>query len=198
MTDRILSDLLERAGDRTEVGPPPLEAMLRGVRRRRRRHAVLGGAGLTLATAATAILVPVLAHSGDEAAPLQPPAPQSSAPVVTPPRQSVDLKGTWVVSALVGRNGKSALPRHSDLVRIRFHHGKVEADTGCNVVSGTYRQRGQLLRFPARNLVTTAVGCQNEPPLAPRLSDVRTVSRDPGGTYLEDAAGRVVVALTRP
>ena len=50
MTDQHLTDLLETAGDRHEVGSPPVDEILRDVRRRRRARAVLGGAGLTLAT----------------------------------------------------------------------------------------------------------------------------------------------------
>jgi hypothetical protein len=201
MTDQMLTDLLETAGDRHEVGPPPVEEMLHGVRRRRRGRAVLGGAGLTLATLATAILVPVLMRADDGAAPPQPATSHSThPPVVSPPRPSVDLEGTWVVSALVGRNGTSALPAHGrNKVRMTFHDGYLTGTDGCNDISGHYVLRGDRFRV-GRDLATTLVGClpDGAPPLFSRLFDVRQVSRDLGGTYLEDVQGRVVVALTRP
>jgi heat shock protein HslJ len=201
MTDQMLTDLLETAGDRHEVGPPPVEEMLRGVRRRRRGRAVLGGAALTLATVATAILVPALARPDHHSAPPEPVTSHPThPPVVSPPRQSIDLEGTWVVSALVGRNGTSALPAHGrNKVRMTFQDGYLTGTDGCNDISGHYVLRGDRFRV-GRDLATTLVGClpDGAPPLFSRLLDVRQVSRDIGGTYLEDAQGRVVVALTRP
>lgn len=53
MTDQNLSDLLERAAERTHVGPPPVELMVAGARQTRRRQAVL----LTAATVAGVVIV---------------------------------------------------------------------------------------------------------------------------------------------
>lgn len=200
LTDQHLTDLLETVGDRHEVGPPPVDEMLRDVRRRRRDRAVLGGAGLTLATVATAILVPVLMRANDAAAPPQPASSSSThSPASSPPRQSIDLEGTWVVAALVGRNGRSALPAHGpNKVLLSFHDGRLTGTDGCNGLSGRYVLRGDRLRV-GHDLATTLVGCvPSAPPLFSRLLDVRQVSRDVGGTYLEDAAAHVVIALTRP
>lgn len=200
MSDPTLTDLLETAGDRHEVGAPPLEQMLRDVRRRRRGRAVLGGAGLTLATVATAILVPVLIRANDAAAPPQPASSGSThSPAISPPRRSISLEGTWVVAALVGRNGRSALPAHGpNQVRLTFHDGRLTGTDGCNDLSGRYVLRGDRLHI-GKDLSTTQVLClPPAPPLSSRLLDVRSVTKDQGGTYLEDAAGRVVIALYRP
>jgi heat shock protein HslJ len=174
--------------------------MLRDVRRRRRGRAVLGGAGLTLATVATAILVPVLMRADDAASPPQPASSSSThPPVISPPRQQVDLKGTWVVAALVGRNGRSALPAHGpNKVRLAFHDGRLTGTDGCNGLSGRYVLRGDRLHV-RKDLSTTQVLCvPPPPPLSSRLLDVRSVTKDQGGTYLVDAAGHVVIALARP
>jgi heat shock protein HslJ len=197
MTDQNLTDLLERAGDRTEVGAPPLAGMLHGVRRRRRRRAVLGGAGLTLVIAATAVLVPVLARPRHPATPPESATSQNTPPVLSPPHQ-IDVEGTWIVVALVGRDGRPALPQHRPhRARLTFHDGSLTGTTGCNDVFGRYVQEGDTLRFPSRSLGSSLVGCSWEPPLVRRLMDVRRVARDQGGTYLEDAHGKVVVALVR-
>lgn len=60
MTEPRWGELLERAADRTAVGPAPLEAMRAGAARRRRRRAlsatVLGAAAVVAVTAGTALL----------------------------------------------------------------------------------------------------------------------------------------------
>ena len=199
MSDQTLTDLLERAADRTDVGPPPLEAMLRGCRRRRRRHAVLGGGGLAVAAAGAAVLVPVLTHPGPAGTP---PHPGTSlitkSPAVSPPDPGLRLHGRYFVVALVSAGGDNLFRAHAKPILIRFHDGQLNADTGCNEVSGGYRQVGD--RFRARDdLGSTLVGCfPPDPPLASQLYRARTVARDQGGTYLVDAAGNVVVALHRP
>lgn len=55
MNESQLTDLLERAGERTEVGPPPIDALRAGATRRRRRRT----AALSLASAAVAVAVVV-------------------------------------------------------------------------------------------------------------------------------------------
>lgn len=53
MIESELSELLERAGERTDVGPPPIEAMRAGAaRRRRRRAAKLSAVGVAAAAVA--------------------------------------------------------------------------------------------------------------------------------------------------
>jgi hypothetical protein len=53
MIESKLTELLERAGDRTNVGPPPVEAIRAGAaRRRRRRAAALSAAGMAAAVVA--------------------------------------------------------------------------------------------------------------------------------------------------
>jgi hypothetical protein len=198
MSDPTLTDLLERAGDRTEVGPAPLEAMLHGVRRRRRRHAVLAGAALTAAAVATAILVPVPANPGHTP---DRPEPDASPPVGPgPDPREIRLEGRWIVVALVGANGRSALLKHGpNHVRLTFHrHGSLTGFDGCNHATGSYVLSGDRLHV-RNDLSQTLIGCfpGGEPPLFARLLDVRSVARDQGGTYLEDASDRVVIALIR-
>ncbi len=191
MTHQHLTDLLERAAESTEVGPPPLEELLHGVRRRRRRHAVVGGVVLTVAAVAAAVLVPVLATPRHDDAPSQD-LTTTHPPAVSRASHQVDIEGTWIVVALPGWQGRLTVGhRH---VWIRFHDGRLVADNGLNTTTGRYVLRGN--RFDVRHLSSTAVGSiRPVPPLAERLPEVRTVARDPGGAYLEDARGRVLVAL---
>jgi hypothetical protein len=51
MNESQLTELLERAGDRTTVGPPPIDAMRAGATRRRRRRTTV----ISLAAAATVV-----------------------------------------------------------------------------------------------------------------------------------------------
>ena len=200
MTDQHLTDLLETAGDRHEVGSPPVDEILRDVRRRRRARAVLGGAGLTLATVTTAILVPVLMRADDEATPPQPGTSHSTHPPVnSPPPQSVDLEGRWIVAALVRHNGRPAPTTfHHTRLHLTFRDGTLRAFDGCNELGGGYVSRAGGFHLK-KDVTSTLVGCfPAPPPLFERLRDVVSVTRDQGGTYLEGAAGHVVIALTRP
>lgn len=195
MTDQHLTDLLETAGDRHEVGSPPVDEILRDVRRRRRARAVLGGAGLTLATVTTAILVPVLMRADEGATP-----PQSTqSPVISSPPQSVDLEGRWIVAALVRHNGRAAPTTfHHTRLHLTFRDGTLRAFDGCNELGGGYVSRAGGFHLKS-DVTSTLVGClPAPPPLFERLRDVVSVTRDQGGTYLEDASGHVVIALTRP
>lgn len=199
MTAHDLTDLLERVAERTAVGPPPLARMRDGVRRRRRRRAVLGGVGLTATVVAGTLLVPVLTNPGHEGRSAQPATTQTP-PVVSPPAPSVRLHGTYIVTALVGRHGHSALPKHGALARlgITFRDGRIHATDGCNDLRGGYVLHGDRFHLE-RGGAVTLVGCvPPAPPLFERLGDVTSVSHDQGGIYLEDADGKVVVALVRP
>jgi hypothetical protein len=194
MTDRTLTDLLERTGDRTEVGPPPLDAMLRGVRRRRRRHATVAGVALGVATVAVAVLVPVLATPGRDDPTTIPQPAQSD--TVSPPSGHISIEGRWIVVALPGWDGRLTRGRHRH-VQIRFHDGRLRANDGLNTTSGRYVLRADRFHLKG-HLITSAVGSTRPiPPLAARLHAVRSVSRDQGGTYLEDGHGHVVIALWR-
>ncbi len=195
MTHHDLTDLLERAADRTDVGAPPVDALLRGVRRRRRRHAVLGGVAVTAVGVAVAIAVPVLLQPGDDRdrADVRPDTQETTSP---PP--SIDLDGSYVVVALVRHNGRPAPAtyRHHHLY-MAFRNGTIRAGDGCNDLSGGYALRGDRFHLK-RDVTSTLVGCSPPPPpLFGRLGDVVSVARDQGGTYLQDANGKVVIALVR-
>jgi heat shock protein HslJ len=194
MTHHDLTDLLERAADRTDVGPAPVDGMLRGVRRHRHRHAVLAGVGLTLAAVATAIAVPVLTNPTDgqtHATPQVGPGPTDR-----PTTATVRLEGRYLVTALVRKNGRPAPVsyRHTRFT-VEFRDSRIRAFDGCNELSGGFVLRGDHFRL--RNHVTqTAVSCLPGPaPFFERLTEVTTVARDQGGTYLEDADGNVVIAM---
>jgi len=195
MTHPDLTDLLERAADRTDVGAPPVDALLRGVRRRRRRHAVLGGVALTAVGVAAAIAVPVLLQPGDDRgrARVQPDIQETTSP---PP--TIDLDGSYVVVALVRHHGRPAPAtyRHHHLY-MSFRNGTIRTGDGCNDLSGGYALRGDRFHLK-RDVTNTLVGCSPPPPpLFGRLGDVVSVARDQGGTYLEDRKGNVVIALVR-
>jgi len=197
MTDHHLTDLLERVAERTDVGPAPLAAIRQGVRRRRRRNGVLGGAGLTAAVVAATIAVPVLSNPGREATPPRPGTTQT--PVVSPPAPEVRLDGTYIVIALVRSNGRPAPTTYEHTrLHMSFRDGTVRAFDGCNELSGRYVLQGTHLHWKGY-LGSTLVGCiPGPPPFFDRLDDVTSVAHDQGGTYLEDANGKVVVALARP
>jgi heat shock protein HslJ len=190
MTQRDLTDLLERAADRTDVGPPPLDSMLRGVRRRRQRHAIIAGVGLTVAAVATAVVVPVLSNPPSDRTPA---IPETSGPA----SRAVDLEGRWVVSALVRKNGRpAAATAHGVRLQLTFTDTRLEGYDGCNRFAGGYTLNAA--GFRTHGLASNLIGCTPPPPpLQSRLLDVRAVARDQGGTYLEDAHGHVVIALVR-
>jgi hypothetical protein len=68
MIDSDLTDLLERAGGRTEVGPPPIDAMRAGATRRRRRRtagvSLIGAAAVAAVIGGTALLTGPQATTG--------------------------------------------------------------------------------------------------------------------------------------
>ena len=196
MTHHDLTDLLERAADRTDVGAPPVGAMLRGVRRRRHRRAVLAGAGLTLVAVTTAIAVPVLTNPPSHRTPAEPQTvPDSDAPTSAP---AFDLEGTYVVAALVRRNGRPAPTSYGHTkFHLVFRERTVHAFDGCNELSGGYALHGESFELKG-HVFESDVGCMPGPaPLFERIGDVVSVARDQGGTYLEDSSGAVVIALVR-
>jgi hypothetical protein len=196
MTAHDLTDLLERVAQRTAVGPPPLARMRDGVRRRRRRRAVLGGVGLSATVVAGTLLVPVLTNPGHDGR--FPQSATTQTPVVSPPAPSIRLHGTYIVTALVRRDGRPA-PTTFERTRLHmvFRNGTIRAFDGCNELSGKYLLRGADLHWKGY-LGSTLVGCfPGAPPLFNRLDDVTSVARDQGGTYLLGADGHVVIALVR-
>jgi hypothetical protein len=154
-----------------------------------------------VAAASAAVLVPVLRHPGPVGTPPQPGTSLTTeSPAVSPPEPDPGLRlhGRYLVVALVSARGDNLFQAHAKPIPIRFHDGQVNADTGCNDVSGSYRQVGDRFRT-GDDLGSTLVGCfPPDPPLASQLYRVRSVAHDQGGTYLEDRGGRVVIALVRP
>lgn len=73
MIDSDLTDLLERAGGKTEVGPPPIDAMRVGATRRRRRRTA--GVSVLGAAAVAAVIGGATLLTGP---------PQAGPPVATP------------------------------------------------------------------------------------------------------------------
>lgn len=201
MTDQNLTNLLERAADRTQVGPPPLDDMLARGRHVRRRRTVL------LSAAASAAVVGVVGGtavlSGLSSAPQRGPtaADTSVSPSVTTGSSPTALDGIWAVQALVGPDGQSKLEGPlADKVEMTFKDGEVSATTGCNEVFGTYDQsgdQGQDLVFPRAQLGSTLVACSDEPPLVPRLLDVRHVSGSDDVRYLHADDWLIVAELRR-
>ena len=199
MTDQNLTDLLERAADRTQVGPPPLDDMLARARHVRRR-AVL------LTAAASAVVVAVAggtaALSGPGSSPQRDPAPADTSVSPGPTTEgstSSALNGSWTVRALVGSGGQSVLPAsYAHKVEMTFKDGELTGTTGCNDVFGTYEQSGDRgLVFPRAQLGSTQVGCGDEPPLLTRLLDVRHVSGSGDVRSLHAANWMIVAQLRR-
>jgi len=203
MTDPNLTELLERIGERTHVGPPPVENMMAGARRMRRRRTLLLIAATAAAAVATVGGATLLSAPGSNShahttpAASHPPNPTTTGQFTA----RIHLEGTWSVRALVGANGQSVLPDSArDRMRLTFTDGQMSGTTGCNDVFGTYQQsggEGQDLRFPRQNLGSTLVGCSNEPPLVARLLDVRHVSRSAGVLYLHAENWMIVAELRR-
>lgn len=204
MTDPNLTELLERVGERTHVGPPPVERMMAGARRMRRRRSMLLTAATAAAVVATVGGATLLSAPGSNSQDHTTPA---ASPSVTPTTSgelpaSVDLEGAWRVRALVGANGQSVFLPDSpgDRPRLTFTDGEMTGTTGCNDVFGTYKQsggQGQDLRFPPQQLGSTLVGCSDEPPLVSRLLDVRHVSGSAGTRYLHAENWMIVAKLRR-
>jgi heat shock protein HslJ len=193
MTAHDLTDLLERVAERTAVGPPPLARMRDGVRRRRRRRAVLGGVGLSATVVAGTLLVPVLTNPGHDGRSPRPATTQTP-PVVSPPAPEVRLRGTY---RIVGMRSDTSGGLSYYRARIHFAPGHIRGSDGCNTISGTYRRQGDRLRVD-RDLRTTARACfPPAPPVFDALLEARRVARDQGGTYLLGADGHVVIALVR-
>lgn len=108
------------------------------------------------------------------------------------------LDGTWKVEGLIGPDGHSLLDdSERGRVTLTFDHGKVSGSTGCNQISGTYRQDGPDLRFDRGALGSTLALCTNEPPVVQRLLAVRHVSTASGHLHLHAANWMIVVDLVR-
>ncbi len=195
MTD--LSDLLERAAGRAHVGPPPIDAILTRTRRVRRIRTALVAASASAAVliAVAAGLAPGRGTPHRDLAPAGVPAPPAPTTTASTPATSASLEGTWVVRALVGRDGRSTLPAaYAHDVELAFHRGRMSGTTGCNAVFGRYVRSGHDLRFSA-GLGTTDKKCPGEPPLIARLTVVRRVSGSGSTRYLHAADGMIVAEL---
>ncbi|GAB3946605.1 hypothetical protein GCM10029976_074420 [Kribbella albertanoniae] len=84
MNESKLSELLEQAGERTPVSPPPIDAMRSGAtRRRRRRTAVWSAAGTALAVAAVIGASTMLTNNGTS--PLEQPPVAAATPTAVVP-----------------------------------------------------------------------------------------------------------------
>lgn len=211
MTGQNLTDLLERAAERTHVGPPPLERMLARHRHLRRRRTAFATAAASVAV--VAVVGGTSVYSGPGSSPEHDtgPAGTSSSPVPTEDRRtaspdnakhdlaSTGLNGTWTVRALVGRDGKSVLPApYADKVQMTFNDGEMRGNAGCNEVWGTYKasgDRGEDLVFPRAQL-TSYASC-DEAPLVTRLLDVRHVSGSGDVRYLHAENWMIVAELHR-
>lgn len=200
MTDQHLTDLLERAADRTHVGPPPLGDMLVRTRHARRRRAVLLAAAVSAAVVAVVGGTAVLSGPGSSPQRDLGPADTSVSPSpTTESSTSGTLNGTWTVRALVGPDGQSVLSSSYDhTVEMTFKDGEMTGTTGCNDVFGTYEQSGDRgLVFPRPQLGSTLVGCGDEPPLITRLLDVRHVSGSGAVRYLHADNWMIIAELRR-
>ncbi|HET7355534.1 MAG TPA: META domain-containing protein [Nocardioidaceae bacterium] len=200
MTGQNLTDLLERAADRTLVGPPPLDDMLARARHVRRRRTVLVAAAASAAVVAVTVGTALLPGTGTTPQRAAAPADTSVSPAPAGASATdISLNGTWTVRALIGHDGQSVLPAsYAHRVQLTFREGTMSGTTGCNDVFGTYVQsgdRGRDLVFPRAQLGSTLVGCRDEPPLVARLLDVRHVSGSGDVRYLHAANWMIVAEL---
>lgn len=211
MTDQTHDhlDRLDRLMDDVPVGSAPVDALLtagRAAKRHRRRAFVGGAAAATaLVLGGGAMATQALTGAGGSS----PDGAVATAPAHTPTEAATSssrpplegLDGTWTVRALVGANGRSALPAaYRGRVHLTFSQGKVKGTTGCNDIFGTYQLDGADLRFPRGDLGTTLVGCDDEPPLLERLEAVRHVSpgEDADSLTLHARNWMIVAVLERP
>ena len=119
----------------------------------------------------------------------------SDGPPSSTPKPS--LSGTWVVTALVGSDGKSLLTGpFADRLRMTFTDGQMSGNSGCNSIFGPYRLDGDDLIFTYGQMGTTLVGC-DEPPLLQRLREVRHLSGEGDVRYLQSASRATIVELRR-
>jgi heat shock protein HslJ len=178
MTDPRFTELLEAAGDRTHVGPPPVAEIVAGARRRRRRTVLLtaGAAAAVMLTIGGATTL-----TGPGINSLYPAGPAGS-PSTAPSDQAkaAPIEGTWTVEALVGPGGQSVLPdARKGQVVLTFTDGEVTGATGCNSIFGAYEhggEDGRDLRFLREKLGSTLMDCADEPPVLTRLLEVGHVS----------------------
>jgi hypothetical protein len=209
MTEQNLTDLLERAAQRTPVGAPPTAQLLARYHRLRRRRTAVTTAAASVAVVAvvggTALLSgPGSRYDPGPAGTSVSPAPTEGGTASPAPKRdftSTSLNGTWTLRALIGPNGQSVLPAfYAHKVQMTFTDGRMTGTTGCNDVFGSYRQTGEQGRdlvFPRAQLRSTLVGCRDEPPLDTRLLAVRHVSGSGDVRYLH-AANWMIIAELRP
>jgi heat shock protein HslJ len=199
MTDPRLTELLEAAGDRTHVGPPPVAEIVAGARRRRRRT-MLVTAGAAAAVIFTVGGATILAAPGINS--LYPAGPAGSpSTALSDQAKPAPMEGTWTVEALVGPGGQSVLPdARKGQVVLTFADGEVTGATGCNSIFGAYEhggEDGRDLQFPRAELGSTLVNCADEPPLLTRLLEVRHVSGSGNVRRLHAENWMIVAELRR-
>jgi hypothetical protein len=207
MTDQT-HDALDRLMDDVPIGSAPIGALLTAGRaaKRRRRRSLVGGAvaASALVLGGGAMASQVLTATGGS----PPDGTVANVPSGTPTevasgnrRPPLDrLDGTWTVQALVGADGRSALPTtYRGKVQVTFNDGELMGTTGCNDIFGTYQHDGQDIHFPRGDLGTTLVGCDDEPPLLERLQHVRHISQGEDATSLIlHADDWMIVAVLEP
>jgi heat shock protein HslJ len=191
MTDQT-HNTLDRLMDDVLIGPAPIDTLLtagRAAKRRNRRASIAGVAAATaLILGGGAMATQALTSAGstvEGTVATDPSRTPSEVPTSNAQTPLEGIDGTWMVQALVGADGQSALPAaYRGEVQLTFDDGEVKGTTGCNDIFGTYQHDGEDLRLPRVDLGTTLVGCNNEPPLVEHLEDVRHISPGEDGTSL--------------
>ncbi|CAI9418164.1 META domain-containing protein [Nocardioides sp. T2.26MG-1] len=203
MTEQSLTDLLERLGNQTTVGAPPVEQMVSRVRRQRRLRAaaVTVAATLTAAVAATGVVAalggsktPPAADRGVDPTTAQTPTSASGDTLGPTP-----LDGTWQVTALVGTNGRSVLPTDAQPIDLVIENGRMTGTTGCNNFTGAPQQYDERERSII--YTTTVTGAPSTPSIvcvavdtvAERLDVVRHFNRTEENTLTLHAANWMIV-----
>ena len=203
MTEQSLTDLLERLGDQTMVGVPPVEQMVNRVRRQRRRRAAAVTVAATL-TAAVAVTGAVAALGGTTTPPaadraadpttIQPPT-AASGDILGP----TPLDGTWRVAALVGNNGRSVLRADVQPIDLVIRNGQITGTTGCNNFTGApqgYDERERSITYTAAVpgvSSTPSIVCVAADTVAERLGVVRHFNRTEENTLTLHAPNWMIV-----
>ncbi len=80
-------------------------------------------------------------------------------PTVATPGPAQALQGTyWRLTQVGGRPAAEGIPGREPHLRFDATGARMGGSTGCNSVSGAYRQEGDQLRFP-EPIATTRMAC---------------------------------------